>query len=396
VICDDGTPFDPALNGVTLTLDPGEVVHCTFVNTDQRTKPTIMVTKTAQPTTVGEPGGQVVYTVQVKNTGSTAVTVTSLTDSIHGDLDGQGTCDVPQAIAVGGAYLCTFSATVSGNAGYSETDVVTASARDEFGNETTGEDGATVTITDVKPTITLDKSANPTSVLFTGGAVTYTAKVTNTSPEPVTLTSLADDKFGNLNGQGTCTLPQTIAVGGSYTCTLTKSLTGQYNANGLGFKPHLNTVTATANDDEGNTASAKDDATVTFFWRGRTPGYWRNHATGWPAPYAPNQTVQSVFAIPSCLKSSSGNLDLSSPKGADTLIQALSYPGGSSFKGKAQILLRAAVAGILNEQFFGATYPPYGSTAQLIQVVNSTLATCNGTSFINLAGQLDFWNNGVH
>ena len=52
------------------------------------------------------------------------VTITSLTDSIHGNLNGQGTCAVPQTIPAGGFYQCTFTANVTGNAGYSETDIV--------------------------------------------------------------------------------------------------------------------------------------------------------------------------------------------------------------------------------------------------------------------------------
>ncbi|MEZ4660430.1 MAG: hypothetical protein R2911_22975 [Caldilineaceae bacterium] len=44
------------------------------------------------------------------------VTLTSLVDDVHGDLNGQGTCGLPQALAIGGTYDCAFSATVFGNA----------------------------------------------------------------------------------------------------------------------------------------------------------------------------------------------------------------------------------------------------------------------------------------
>ncbi len=47
VICDDGTEFDPEVFGVTVTLDPGEVVRCTFINTDQRG--TVIVDKQTDP-----------------------------------------------------------------------------------------------------------------------------------------------------------------------------------------------------------------------------------------------------------------------------------------------------------------------------------------------------------
>jgi hypothetical protein len=52
-----------------------------------------------------------------------------------------------------------------------------------------------------------------------GGSVTYSVVVTNTTTtEVLTLTSLSDDKFGDLKGQGDCAVPQPLAAnGGTYT-----------------------------------------------------------------------------------------------------------------------------------------------------------------------------------
>ena len=72
------------------------------------------------------------------------MTITSLTDDVYGDLDGKGTCDVPQQLAPGASYDCSFSGAVSGNAGSSHTDVVTASGTDDDGNPVSGDDDATV------------------------------------------------------------------------------------------------------------------------------------------------------------------------------------------------------------------------------------------------------------
>ena len=60
------------------------------------------------------------------------------------------------------------------------------------------------------------------------------------------------------------------------------------------------------------------------------------------------------------------------------------------------ILLQAAVAALLNEKYFGAQFPPYATTTALINAVNTTLATCNGSNYTTLATTLDGWNNGVH
>ena len=75
--------------------------------------------------------------------------------------------------------------------------------------------------------------------------------------------------------------------------------------------------------------------------------------------------------------------------------QALSYDGGSTLKDKAEILSgrRRHAA---QEQTFGNQFPPYGFTAALITAVNTTLASCNGSSYITLATTLDGWINRVH
>ena len=56
----------------------------------------------------------------------------------------------------------------------------------------------------------------------------YTIRVTNTSQgtDPVTLTSLVDTVYGDLNGQGSCATGGVIASGATYECTLNESHTG--------------------------------------------------------------------------------------------------------------------------------------------------------------------------
>ena len=54
------------------------------------------------------------------------------------------------------------------------------------------------------------------------------------------------------------TLPVAIAAGGSFTCYYRATISGEAGTS------HVNTATATANDGEGGTDSASDDATVDF------------------------------------------------------------------------------------------------------------------------------------
>ncbi|MEZ4597181.1 MAG: hypothetical protein R3C32_10385 [Chloroflexota bacterium] len=76
------------------------------------------VTKTADPDTVPEPSGDVTFSVVIENTSpADAITIDSLVDDVYGDLDGRGTCAVPQGIGPGEDYACSFTGTVAGNAG---------------------------------------------------------------------------------------------------------------------------------------------------------------------------------------------------------------------------------------------------------------------------------------
>jgi hypothetical protein len=97
--------------------------------------------------------GVVIFTVDVCNNSedSDPVTITSLIDDIHGDLNGQGTCLIPQTIQPGDCYTCEFTAYVSGNAGYVEVDTVTVSGEDDEGNPVSDYDEATVTVTGALP-----------------------------------------------------------------------------------------------------------------------------------------------------------------------------------------------------------------------------------------------------
>jgi hypothetical protein len=114
----------------------------------------------------------------VTNLSDRPLTLTTLHDSIYGDLDHLGTCDVPQVLDSGGTYACTFTGVFIGDAGDSETDVVEAVAVDRFGNRARDTDDATVTLTPrpavrvvsappppPPPTTTLPPTTTPPTVL---------------------------------------------------------------------------------------------------------------------------------------------------------------------------------------------------------------------------------------
>ena len=237
----------------------GHAKYCLHTVENQDVAPTIVVTKDADPTSLPEPGGEVTFNITVANTSAEPLTIVSLQDSVYGDLNGQGTCSVGASIPAGGEYACSFATVINGNAGFSETDVVTASTEDADGNTAEGSDDATVTITDVPSSISVTKTASPTEVAEPGGDVAFTVVVENTSAvDSVTIDSLMDDIHGDLDGQGDCSVPQTIPAGASYTCSFTVQVTG--NAGDT----ETDVVTATGTDDDGNAVSDSDDATVTI------------------------------------------------------------------------------------------------------------------------------------
>jgi cysteine-rich repeat protein len=115
-----------------------------------------------------------------------------------------------------------------------------------------------------------------------------------------------------------------------------------------------------------------------------TPGYWKvpQHHDSWvPTGYVTGQSVDSVFADASHFPTLAD----------DSLLDALQYGGGPGALGGAKILLRAAVAGLLN-----ASHPDFDYTyteAGLIAAVNAALATEDRGTMIALAGDIDDDNN---
>jgi hypothetical protein len=114
---------------------------------------------------------------------------------------------------------------------------------------------------------------------------------------------------------------------------------------------------------------------------GCTPGFWKNHPEAWAGTgYTTGQTLESVFDVPDTL-----SLD------SRTLIQALDFEGGDNTRGAARILLRAAVAALLNSASGAVDYPR--TTAEVIADVNAALASLDRSTMLELASELDADNN---
>jgi hypothetical protein len=186
---------------------------------------TLVVTKTASPITVAMAGDSSTFTVEVENTSGGDVTIKSLWDSIHGNLNGQGSCAVPQTIAAGNVYTCSFSGAVIGGGGSAETNVVTASGTDAGGSRVTTSDGSTVNIGGTDG-LTVTKTADVTWVAASGTTVDFTVTVENDTGGTVTVNRLWDTKHGSLI-PGLCgVLSVVIPDGGSFTCNFSAPVSG--------------------------------------------------------------------------------------------------------------------------------------------------------------------------
>ena len=161
-------------------------------------------------------------------------------------------------ILIGGSYSCSLTVNLSADDLADHYNLSTAVGTDDDGSTDEASDDATVTFEDVAPEIEMVKSANPTSVPETGGDVTFTFTVNNIGVEDVTLTSLTDTVFGDLNGQGDCATGGLIPIGGSYSCSITTFLSAD------DLVDHYNVATAVGTDDDGTSDTATDDETVTF------------------------------------------------------------------------------------------------------------------------------------
>jgi hypothetical protein len=113
---------------------------------------------------------------------------------------------------------------------------------------------------------------------------------------------------------------------------------------------------------------------------GCTPGFWKNHPAAWQG-FSPDQTVASVFSEAAAYAGI----------GDATLMGALRFGGGPGATGGAKIMLRAAVAAILNAASDEVMYPR--TLDSIFDDVNAALASGHRGQMIGLGSELDIDNN---
>jgi hypothetical protein len=215
-------------------------------------------------------------------------------------------------------------------------------------------------LTTVPPTLHVIKHV----VNDDGGSATaadFTLSVTGTGPSPASFPGAESPGTTVTLGAGSYNVAEMGPSG--YTASFSADCTG----------------TIAAGETKTCTVTNNDVAPPPVGDEGCSHGYWANHLSAWgPTGYAPSQTIGSVFSGSDALASS-------------TLLDALKFKGGPTITGASQILLRQAVAALLNAQHPGVAFPR--TTAQVIAAVNAALASNNRTTILELASALDADNN---
>jgi uncharacterized repeat protein (TIGR01451 family) len=261
--CDNGD--DPA----AIDLGQSEDVVCTFTNTKQTTgKGSIDVQKSANPTSLKEPGGDVQYSVRITNPSNVNVTITNVVDDKFGDLDdsgGNGCFDVPINLAPGAFSSCQFTKAITGQGGYEHVNTVCADAVDEFGNQLKDCDDAKVTITPRLIDLVIVKEA--TSPTKLNGIVNYTLTVTNKGPDTATNVVMADPAPAGIQyqsatpSQGSCAVTPALVTCQLGTLAPGQTVTIAVKGKAIAVGTHVNTATVTGDGGrETNPADNTDSA----------------------------------------------------------------------------------------------------------------------------------------
>ena len=201
--------------------------------------------------------------------------------------------------------------------------------------------------------------------------------ITNTGDVQLNRVSANDTLMGDI----TADFPATLALGQSVNITETRAIQpGDPN-------PLVNVVTAIYQVDglpNQLTRQAQASVDIISLGEGLTPGFWKNHTDVWPEPYNSDNTTGSVFDIPT---SGWANQQLDAN---DTLLEALNYEGGKNKIGAARILLRHAVAAVLNAAHLLIDYPM--TVSEIVAEVNEALSGSR-SDMLELKDKLDIYNN---
>ncbi len=187
------TGFEPVLK-TTLRSQSTALAHVI--------KPQIDIAKTVTPTQAHE-GDPVSYNLVITNPGTTAVTLTALSDVLKAKTGAVlSTTDILKSckfstllLEPGQSVLCTYAGTARAD---DTTNRATVTAVDSLGGDKgTVTDFADAALDVIHPAIELTKTVSP-AVVHSGNDVTYTITIKNTGDTPLKLLTLTDQVTGSV------------------------------------------------------------------------------------------------------------------------------------------------------------------------------------------------------
>ena len=240
--CDDGS--DPA----TVSVQPGEIVTCTFTNQKIPTNPALSITKEATEQSFNAVGDVVDYTIIALNTGDTTLDSVTVTDPLVANLactPANGSSLEPTE-----SMLCTASHTITQADIDAGSFLNTACVDDGAGGANQACENEEV----LHEHILITKMANPMTYSAIGDVIDYTIVASNdgmTTLNNVTVTDPLVDNLVCIPDQGA-----TLAPGESMICTATHTIDQTDLDNGS----FLNT--ACVDDGIGGADQACDDEEI--------------------------------------------------------------------------------------------------------------------------------------
>ncbi len=115
--------------------------------------------------------------------------------------------------------------------------------------------------------------------------------------------------------------------------------------------------------------------------QGCTLGYWKNHTSAWVG-YSPTDTIGATFHLTTA----------QTPYASNTLLEGLNFQGGPGVLGGERILLKQAIAGLLNSSA-GLDYG--AGTTEIIGITHNAILSGSRDTMITRAGQFNTRNNVV-
>lgn len=332
----------------------------------------------------GGTGIDVSFFGTVTNTGNVALTDVIVIDDngTPGDTSDDVQVLGPMTLLIGESanYSGSFGAS-----GASSTDIASVSANDALSGQPIGAQDDAFCAADILPAIDVTKECTDPAVY--GDPIAFNGTVTNIGNVALNSVTVVDDNGtpGDTSDDVMVLGPISLAIGES------ANYSGSYLV--LAEGPSTDIVVADGVDAiESAPVSAWDDATCVVppppGFEGCTPGYWKqeHHFDSWTAPYYPNMLMTTAGFIFPNGQGIFGDLD------QQTLLEALNYGGGETIQEAAQILMRAAVASLLDAASSDVDYPL--TVGEVIDMTNAALASKDRQIMLDLGHELDDYNNG--